>query len=67
MLKKTDIPDLPGRKLIINRTGKSYEIISASVMRWAGLVAVLRCPDGEERKLAIHTAVWDSDLDAYVL
>ena len=67
MLKKTDIPDLPGRKLIILRTGKSYEIVSASVMKWAGLVAVLRDPDGEERKLAIHNAVWDPDLDAYLL
>ena len=67
MLKKTDIPNLPGKTVIITHTNKTYEIISASVVRWAGLVAVLRDANGEERKLVIHNSVWDPQRNAYIL
>ena len=67
MLKKSDIPNLPGKTVIITHTNKTYEIISASVVRWAGLVAVLRDAGGEERKLVIHNSVWDPERDAYIL
>jgi len=67
MLKKSDIPNLPGKTVIITHTNKTYEIISASVVRWAGLVAVLRDAEGEERKIAIHTSVWDPQRNAYIL
>ncbi len=68
MIMKSDMPDLPGKKVILARTGETYEIVSVSIIRWAGLVAVLKnIETDEERKWAIHTARWDPEEDAYIL
>jgi hypothetical protein len=68
MLMKSDMPDLPGKKVILARTGDVFEIISVRIIRWAGMVAVLRNTEtDEERQLAIHTARWDQEKDAYIL
>jgi len=68
MIMKSDMPDLPGKKVILARTGEIYEIISVSIIRWAGLVAVLRNTEtDEERQLAMHTARWDPEKGMYVL
>jgi len=68
MLTKSDMPDLPGKKVILARTGDVFDIISVRIVRWAGLVAVLRnTKTGEERQLAMHTARWDQEKDAYIL
>lgn len=67
MIEKSDMPALPGKKLILFRTGVTYEIISVRIMKWVGLVAVLRDGDGFERQLAIHTARWDGSQQAYIL
>jgi len=68
MLMKSDMPDLPGKKVILARTGDIFEIISVRIIRWAGMVAVLRNTEtDEERQLAIHTARWDQEKDAYIL
>jgi len=68
MLTKSDMPDLPGKKVILARTGDVFDIISVRIVRWAGLVAVLRnTKTGEERQLTMHTARWDQEKDAYIL
>jgi hypothetical protein len=62
MLTKSDMPDLPGKKIILARTGDTFEIVSVRIVRWAGLVAVLRdITTGQERELAIHNARLVSD------
>jgi hypothetical protein len=68
MLMKSDMPDLPGKKVILARTGDIYEIISVSIVRWAGLVAVVRnIETDDEKQWAIHDARWDREKDAYIL
>ena len=66
MISKDQIPSLPGKKVKISRTGEVWVIISARVMRWAGLVATLQKGE-EEKKLTIHNAVWDNELGMFVL
>ena len=64
---KSDMPDLPGKKVILARTGDIYEIISVSIVR-AGLVAVVRnIETDDEKQWAIHNARWDQEKDAYIL
>ena len=67
MLLKADMENLPGKQVLLAYTGVIYTIISVRIQRWAGMVAVLRDAEGNEKQLVIHHATWDPQQSLYIL
>ena len=62
MLLSEDIPELLGKTILL-RDGK-WVILSARVMKWAGLIATVQ-KGGLEKKVAVHNAWWDEEHQTY--